>query len=133
MKRIATILLVTILATSILSCSKSDDDSTPENYTIEYTVISVHNVTMDTIKYINVDGEFVYVLGEANFNHSFKQPSNNYHAEMYLSGAIGDSGTCNYAVKVIQPDGSFADMEADLSDTPNHGFSWSQKFKHTSN
>ncbi len=123
------------MVTFFVSCSDSDPDD-PEpvvNYTIEYTVVSTGDVTVDTIKYINVDGEFVYVLGETQFNHSFTQPSNNYHAEFYISGAIGDSGNCSFAVKVIEPDSSYADIDSDEASNKHQTFKWSTKFQHTSN
>jgi hypothetical protein len=131
MKKLTLIFLATILI-GMVSCTKSDDDPpvTITDYTIKYSVISTGNVVMDTIKYMDVDGVEKYKIGEANFEHSFVQPSTNYHGKIYISGTIED-GSCNYLLTVEDKDGGIIEIkENGGSSTSSSSFKWWAEFNH---
>lgn len=132
MKNIA-ILTVAILVLSIISCKKSSDDPTPEDYNISYTVSSTNEVVMDTIMYMDESGNKKYLFGEANFTNSFVQPSNNYHALLFVSGSIGNIGNCEYSVKILDKDGNIVRSEKSNSNTPGTHFKWEHEFYHSEN
>ncbi len=98
MQKIAFILLAIMILGSI-SCNNSNDTPDPDViYTIEYEVASTGDVTVDTIMYLDVNGDDKYVLGASNWGHSFEQ-KNGYHAKLYISGTI-TSGKCGYSIGV---------------------------------
>ncbi|MFK5856733.1 MAG: hypothetical protein QM503_11425 [Bacteroidota bacterium] len=131
MKKLAFILVATILLGS-LSCTKSstDDPPTIPNYTIKYSVVSVDSVNMDTIKCMDIDGSYIYVIEENHFELSFVQPSTNYHGDMYISGTVVD-GSCSYSLIVEAEDGTIVDIkENTTSSTLSTSFKWWASFSH---
>ena len=135
MKKLAFILVATILLGS-LSCTKSSTDDPPiptPNYTIKYSVVSTGSVVMDTIKCMNSDGSYVYVLNEDHFELSFVQPSNNYHGDMYVSGTV-ENGSCTYSLSILDEDGGIIDIkDSGTSSTSSSSFKWWAEFKHSEN
>ena len=128
-----TLILVAIIFMAVTSCNKSsDDNSDVTNYTINYSLVSTGNVTIDTIAYVDVNGEEKYVFGETQFSHSFTQPSNNYKAKFYVSGSNGDNGSCNYSSSVDNEEGLSVALK--LYDTSFPGaFRWDSEFSHSEN
>jgi len=134
MKKLAFILVATILLGS-LSCTKSSTDDPPQtpNYTIKYSVVSTGSVNMDTIKCMDNDGSYIYVLNEDHFELSFVQPSTNYHGDMYVSGTI-ENGSCTYSLTILDEDGGIVSIKDDgtSSSSPSY-FQWWAEFKHSEN
>lgn len=132
MKKIVFILVATFLL-GVLSCSKSTTDDPPPvipNYTIKYSVVSTGSVNMDTIKCMNSDGSYIYVLNEDHFELSFVQPSTNYHGDMYVSGTI-ENGSCTYSLTILDEDGGIVSIKDDeISTTSSTSFRWWANFSH---
>jgi hypothetical protein len=132
MKKLAFIFVATLLLGWTACDNSSDDPPTPvEDYTVKYSVVSTGSVNMDTIKYMDADGTEKYLLGEANFEHSFVQPSNNYHGKIYISGTI-ENGSCNYSLTVQNKDGGIISYNGkENSATSPYSFQWLGEYIHT--
>ena len=134
MRRLSIFLGVIALLT-IMSCKTTNNDNpTPtEDYTIKYSVASTGNVVIDTIMYMDVDGVEKYELGKTNFEHSFVQPSTNYHAKLYISGTVED-GSCDYSCLVENKDGGIVSIRSSgTSSTSPSSFKWVAEFNHSEN
>lgn len=135
MKKLAYLLIIVIILGSI-SCKKSNNDDPPTptpKYTIKYSVVSTGNVEMDTIKYMDIEGTEKYLTGESNFEHTFVQPSTNYHAYLYVSGEIID-GSCNYHLRILDEDGGIVHMKEDgHTSTQPYTFKWWAESSKTEN
>lgn len=135
MKKLTFIFAATLLL-GVLSCTKSTSDDPPPvipDYTIKYSVVSTGNVIMDTIKYMDVAGIEKLELGKVNFEHSFVQPSTNYHGKIYLHGTI-ESGSSNYSLTVEDEDGNIIDIkENGTSATSSASFKWWAEFRNSEN
>ena len=128
-----TLILIAAIFFATTSCNKSSDDN-PDvtNYTIKYSFVSTGNVTVDTIAYVDVNGEEKYVFGETQFSHSFTQPSNNYKAKFYVSLVNSDNGSCNYSNSVDNEEGLSVSLK--LHDTSFPGtYRWGSEFSHSEN
>jgi len=134
MKKLAFILVAIMLLGSVSCDNSSDDPPTPTpNYTIKYSVVSTDSVNMDTIKCMNNDGSYIYVLNEDHFDLSFVQPSTNYHGDMYVSGTV-ENGSCTYSLSILDEDGGIVSIKDNgTSATSSTSFKWWAEFKHSEN
>jgi len=131
MKYLFTILLATAVIFNF-SCKKDSDDPV-EDYSIKYTVVSNDSVKMDTIMYLDADGVEKYLFGEGNLTHSFTQPSNNYHAKLYVSGNTGNIGSSNYSVQVLDQDSGVVDLKESSTSGTDINFTWTGEVSHYEN
>lgn len=132
MKNFAILFIIIGALLSIVSCSTTSDDNPPTpvvDYTIKYSVSSTSNVAIDTIIYLDKDGVEKSAPSNSNFELSFVQKSNNYHAKLYVKGEIVN-GTCNISTEVIQPDSSFAGINAKEYSFPTN-FTYESEFKNS--
>lgn len=126
-------LLASIIIIGAISCKKSNNDSdTDVIYTVEYSVISIDSVKVDTIKYMNVDGNEITITEQNNFNHSFES-KNGYHGYLFVSGTVYN-GSCSYSLKILN-DTSLVDILQDnTTSTSTSHFAWwrERKFQSSS-
>jgi|FLOH01.1.fsa_nt_gi hypothetical protein len=126
MKKLLFVLAGFVILVSI-SCNKSNND-TDVTYTTSYLVTSLGDVTMDTIMYMDANGDEKYEMGTSSLNMSF-ETKNGYHAKLYLSGTT-NKGSCGILVGVEKVGESgyikFA-VDSTSSTTPQH-FTFHKEF-----
>jgi len=128
MKKLVIILIAFIMLGS-LSCKKTTDTPADVTYTVKYSVVSIGDVVVDTIIYLNSAGVEETLVNQNQFSHSFESV-NSYHGKLHLSGKT-NNGSCDYGLQILEVGEIIKDNSSGSQSTVPVVFSFSAEYSYS--